>query len=191
MTCDLCSKNEATVHLTEIVNNETRELHLCETCAREKGAEAVEQFGASGQGEMAGSLAELLAGLSDLATKLPGGAAVQAITCPQCGLAYGDFRKSGRLGCGGCYEAFRRVLAPLLKRIHGATGHSGRTPPPAAGPEKPETKPDLPKLKEQLKEAVTAESFEEAANLRDKIRTAERKTKKTESFPRKRESEGT
>ena len=108
MTCDLCSKSEATVHLTEVIKNEARELHLCEACAREKGAEAVEQ-------PFAGGLAELLAGLADLSAKLPEGAAVRAITCSQCGLTYEDFKKSGRLGCGACYESFRRVLAPLLK----------------------------------------------------------------------------
>ena len=175
MTCDLCSKNEATVHLTEVINNETREIHLCETCAREKGAEAVEQ-------PFAGGLAELLAGLADLSAKLPEGAAVQAIRCSQCGLTYEDFKKSGRLGCGGCYESFRRVLAPLLKKIHGSAQHEGRVPPPPAPAVKggTEPKPDLPKLKEQLKEAVETESFESAAKLRDKIQAMEGKQRKKE-----------
>ena len=173
MTCDLCSKNEATVHLTEVVNSETRELHLCESCAREKGTEAVEQ--------LTGGLAELLAGLSDLGAKLPGGAAAQAISCPACGLTYEDFKKSGRLGCGACYEAFHKVLAPLLKRIHGSAEYSGRVPPAAAqAKESAEPKQDLPKLKEQLKAMVAAESFEEAARLRDKIHALEGKGRKKE-----------
>ncbi len=170
MTCDLCSKNEATVHLTEVINDETREVHLCETCAREKGAAAVEQ-------PFAGGLAELLAGLADLSTKLPDGAAVQAIHCAQCGLTYEDFKKSGRLGCGACYESFRKVLAPLLKKIHGSAEHEGRVPPPApviAVKSGAELKPDVPKLKEQLKQAVEMESFEDAAKLRDKIRALEK-----------------
>ena len=177
MTCDLCSKNEATVHLTEIVNEETRELHLCETCAREKGAAAVEQ-------PFAGGLAELLAGLADLGAQLPGGAAVLAIHCSECGLTYEDFKKSGRLGCGACYESFRKVLAPLLKKIHGSAAHAGRVPPPPA-PAVPakagaDPKPDVPRLKEQLKAAIETELFEEAAKLRDKIRTIEGKSKKKE-----------
>lgn len=171
MTCDICSKNEATVHLTEVINNETRELHLCEGCAREKGAEALEQFG-GGPGDPTGGLAELLAGLADLGAKLPGGAAVAGIKCEQCGLTYDDFKKSGRLGCGACYEAFRKVLGPLLKKIHGSTGHSGLVPPPA------EPKGDLLKLREQLKTAIQAESFEEAARLRDQIRALEGKPKR-------------
>lgn len=172
MTCDLCSKSEATVHLTEVINNETREIHLCETCAREKGAEAVEQ-------PFAGGLAELLAGLADLSAKLPEGAMVRTINCPQCGLTYEDFKKSGRLGCGDCYESFRRVLAPLLKKIHGSAAHAGRVPPApdAAVKAGADPKPDVPKLKEQLKKAVETESFEDAAKLRDKIRAMEGRKK--------------
>jgi len=168
LICDLCSKNDATVHLTEIINDQTRELHLCETCAREKGAAAAQQFG----------LAELLAGLSDLGSKPELKAALTS--CSNCGLGYEDFRKSGRLGCDHCYETFRAVLAPLLKRIHGSSKYTGRLAPPTprktAGTSAKTT--ELAQLKEQLKQAVAAESFEEAVRLRDQIRTAEKKKKK-------------
>ena len=36
MICDVCGKKEATVHLTEIVNDKMTKLHLCEECATEK-----------------------------------------------------------------------------------------------------------------------------------------------------------
>ncbi|MBI3332914.1 MAG: UvrB/UvrC motif-containing protein [Candidatus Omnitrophica bacterium] len=170
MTCDLCGQNEATVHLTEIINDSSRELHLCETCAREKGQQTAQQFG----------LAELLGGLADFGAKLEGGPAKTKLSCPQCGMTYEDFRKSGRLGCGNCYEAFHRYLAPLLKRIHGSTQHVGRSPSAAApaqaqgeGP-----KDELARLKTSLKEAVAGEAFEEAARLRDRVRALEAKLKK-------------
>ena len=56
MLCNICHKNEATVHLTEIIDNQITELHLCEECARQKGAQMEQHFG----------LADLLAGLADL-----------------------------------------------------------------------------------------------------------------------------
>ena len=181
MTCDLCSKNEATVHLTEVINDQARELHLCEACAREKGAEAAEQFSAKGEGGpeefLGGGLAELLAGLTDLGTKLPGATEAEKPVCPQCGMTYEDFRKAGRLGCGHCYETFRRVLAPLLKRIHGSAQHVGHAP--AAGQAKAvDVKEEMAQLKERLKVAVAAESFEEAARLRDRIRALEKRKRK-------------
>ena len=33
MICDHCHKNEATIHMTNIVNNQKTEQHLCGTCA--------------------------------------------------------------------------------------------------------------------------------------------------------------
>ena len=57
MQCDVCKKIEATVHLTEIINNKVTKLHLCEQCAKNKSQEMEEHFG----------LADLLSGLADLA----------------------------------------------------------------------------------------------------------------------------
>ena len=37
MICEICREQIATVHLTEIVNNAKKEIHLCEACAQEKG----------------------------------------------------------------------------------------------------------------------------------------------------------
>ncbi|GAI49395.1 unnamed protein product, partial [marine sediment metagenome] len=45
MSCDICHKNEASVHLTEIIDNQITELHLCEECARQKGAQMEQHFG--------------------------------------------------------------------------------------------------------------------------------------------------
>ncbi|MDO8730190.1 MAG: UvrB/UvrC motif-containing protein [Candidatus Omnitrophota bacterium] len=69
-----------------------------------------------------------------------------------------------------------------MKKIHGSAEHAGRVPPPApVVPEKSgaDPKPDVPKLKEQLKTAIETELFEEAAKLRDKIRTLEGKKRKS------------
>jgi len=171
MKCDLCGQNAATVHLTEIIDDESRELHLCEACAQEKGAGAAQEFG----------LAGLLAGLTDFGIK-PSGKRTPKPTCPECGLTYEDFRKSGRLGCGDCYTAFRPFLVPLLKHIHGSTQHVGRIPTTLSqrrkGRKPVQTPDELNQLKEQLKTAVVAEAFEEAARLRDQIRALETKPKK-------------
>ena len=170
MTCDLCGEKEATVHLTEIIDDESRELHLCEPCAREKGTGAAEEFG----------LAGLLAGLTDFGIK-PSSKKPKP-PCAQCGLTYEAFRKSGRLGCAACYRTFGSLLSPLLKRIHGSTQHVGHVPPVATRKVKSKKAAppadDLVGLKEQLKAAVADEAFEQAAKLRDQIRILQAKRKK-------------
>ena len=52
----------------------------------------------------------------------------KAVSCPSCGMSYEEFRKVGRFGCAACYAAFAPHLSRLLKRVHGATRHTGRSP---------------------------------------------------------------
>ncbi|MFH0877115.1 MAG: UvrB/UvrC motif-containing protein [Candidatus Omnitrophota bacterium] len=172
MLCNLCHKNQATVHLTEIVDNQMNELHLCDDCARKKSMQMEQQFG----------LSDLLAGLVDYGKQFgapgAGGAEKEGVIlqCSRCGLTYEDFRKIGRLGCGECYSAFARHLAPLLKRIHGASQHLGKTPSQfvETSAKMPKTKAtEIATLKTQLQKAIEDEEFEEAARLRDAIKEAE------------------
>jgi len=160
--------------LTEIVDDQMSELHLCDDCARKKSMEMEQQFG----------LSDLLAGLVDYGKQISStekGAA--PLVCSRCGLTYEDFRKIGRLGCSECYGSFAKYLGPLLKRIHGAGLHVGKAPmafieAPAKGV-KP--KPvDIAELKEKLQKAIEKEEFEEAAELRDAIKEFEAKSKETE-----------
>ncbi len=171
MLCDECGKNKATVHLTEIINEQITKLNLCEGCAKQKGSDVEQHFG----------IADLLAALSDVEQEpaVPG-AAPPKNKCPQCGLTYEDFKKIGRLGCGECYGAFKVSLLPLLKRIHGSNQHGGKSPSPVAMKEvklSVKLAEELDAAKQDLLKAVKKEEFEEAATLRDKIKFLEKKIK--------------
>ena len=37
MYCQICEKNEATIHLTEINSGVRTEMHVCEYCAQQEG----------------------------------------------------------------------------------------------------------------------------------------------------------
>ena len=163
MQCDICGNKKATVHLTEIVDEQISELHLCEDCAREKSVQMEQQFG----------LADLLGGLADFGKQTKEVEKVKA-KCPNCGLTYDDFRKLGRLGCSECYTAFREYLGALLKKIHGSSQHLGKTPIQLAVSDQAKLE-DLQELKNQLNTAIREENFEEAARLRDKIHRLEKK----------------
>lgn len=176
MLCEECNKNKATVHLTEIVNEQISKLNLCEECAKLKGSEAEQHFG----------IADLLAALSDVehAPIAAGGTAPAAISakqkCARCGMAYEDFKKVGRLGCADCYGAFKQSLVPLLKKIHGSVQHLGKSPSPVAVSHvKASSKihQELENAKLDLQKAVHKEEFEVAAALRDKIKFLEIKLK--------------
>jgi len=166
MVCDICNKNQATVHLTEIVDDQMTELHLCEECARQKSEQMEQQFG----------LSDLLAGMAEFTNKPVQDKDVVAVKCKKCGLTFTDFKKIGRLGCSECYNAFRQYLAPLLKRIHGSSVHVGKRPLAEQGVVAPKEDKvnDLSSLRQSLQKAIEAEEFEEAARLRDQIRQMEK-----------------
>ena len=163
MTCNICGKNQATVHLTEIIDDQMTELHLCEECAHQKSAQMEQQFG----------LSDLLAGLAEFEKPQVKEKDAAAVKCATCGLSYTDFKKLGRLGCGDCYASFKKYLGPLLKRIHGSNVHVGKSPLKTAKVVK--KKVDLQQLRQDLQIAINNEEFEEAARIRDQIRELERK----------------
>ncbi len=164
MKCDKCGKS-ATVHLTQIVDNQITELHLCEDCAKAQSVQMEQQFG----------LADLLAGLSDFGKHVKEEEQAK-LKCPNCALTYEEFRKMGRLGCNSCYDTFRDSLSTLLKKIHGSNKHLGKAPKSSPKKEKKATD-DIEELRNQLQIAISKEDFEKAAEIRDRIKTLEKKGK--------------
>lgn len=159
MRCDNCGEREAEVHVTQIVESELTTLHLCDTCAEEKG---VSEGSSVGNAPLADFLAEMGKGSGE--SMLP--AASEA--CPYCGTTPEDFRETGRLGCSQCWVHFEDQLRGLLRRIHGSTRHVGKLYlSEDAEVEDPETR--LETLRRRLERAVEMEDFETAAELRDQI----------------------
>jgi protein arginine kinase activator len=151
--CQSCGR-PSTVIITNIIDEEKRELHLCEDCARD-------------QHHLLDGPSLNLQALVKLIMGMPAAADPAGLTCPTCGLKYAAFRAGGRLGCPDDYDAFRPALEPLLDRIHRGTRHQGKTPRAAL------RRAELDALRDRLKAAVAVEDYEEAARLRDRIRQKE------------------
>ncbi len=159
MLCDLCQKNEAVVHYAEIVDGQMKKMNLCEPCAVDKGVGVHANF----------SIGDLLSGLAEPTSKVKDPAELEI--CPQCKMSYKEFKKKGRLGCAGCYEAFRKGLVPLLEAIHKSMQHIGKIP--AKAQEQVDAMSKLQRLREELAIAIRKEDFEKAARLRDDVRKME------------------
>jgi protein arginine kinase activator len=164
MLCDLCKKNDATVHLTQIINGKMMKMDLCEPCSKAKGVQEAAGF----------SLADLLVGLGsadEIKAEEPG------VKCPACGFSQADFKKTGRLGCAVCWETFDQGLGSLLKAMHKSDRHVGKVPGKAA--HTIAIGEQIKELGVELEKAVREERYEEAAQLRDQIRVLESKMKLT------------
>lgn len=159
MKCQFC-QNPATVHLTDIINKKKRETHLCDACAREHNLipDAKEEL----------NVPALLQFLMSQAKTEQNKDDPLSVACPNCGLKYAQFRAQGRLGCPTDYEVFRSALEPLLERIHRHLRHQGKVP---AHFRARKAEQEVAEWRRQLQEAVRAERFEEAARLRDLIRS--------------------
>jgi len=158
MQCDVCQNKEATVFLTQIVEGNMQKVNLCEACSKEKGVNDPTGF----------ALADLLLGLgaAQEIDKSP-----TSLKCPVCGFTQVDFKKTGRLGCSACYTVFAEGLSGLLKNMHKGTIHSGKTP--IVFRKIREQGNEMKQLQLSLGEAVAAEEYEKAAELRDQIRQIE------------------
>ncbi|MEM0895912.1 MAG: UvrB/UvrC motif-containing protein [Verrucomicrobiota bacterium] len=163
MICDVCKTKAATVYLTQIVNGQMQKVNLCEGCAKEKGVTDPTGF----------ALAEMLLGLG---TEKKLERSSDEASCDSCGFTQSDFKKTGRLGCSKCYRIFGDGLGSLLKAMHRGTKHVGKSPQKFQGSR--DFSDRLEDLKHRLKIAVKDENFEEAAALRDQIRSAEEDLKK-------------
>lgn len=159
MLCDICQAEAATVHLTQVVNGQVKKMHLCAGCAEASGVDL----------DNPASMADLLLGFGAESEKARAGEPDRA--CPRCHLRRSDFKKTGRLGCPACYDAFAADLEPMLRAMHRRDQHAGKAPAgrkPA--PPSVEKEADLEQLERDLAEAVAAERYEQAARLRDRIR---------------------
>lgn len=168
MLCQNCQQRPATVHLTKIINFAKTEMHLCEVCAKAAGNELGIIFGTNF------TFQNLIAGLlGDSSLELEQQPSIgKALSCPNCGLTFSDFKNTGLLGCGECYRHFKTGLDPLLKKVHGSITHTGKVPHRTGG--KVRIKKEIQDLRIQLQQAIQKENYEQAANLRDKIRQLEK-----------------
>ncbi len=163
MLCDLCHKNKATVHYTEIVDGQIIKLNMCERCFKKKELMMNVPFNVSA----------LLAGL----TQVGQGISEQSVVCSFCGMKLSDFRKRGKLGCSECYTAFRKQLLPLLKTIHKSFYHRGHVSKESLPSEEVDSGKYIQELKNRLSECIKKEEYETAALIRDKIREFNNKAK--------------
>jgi len=166
MVCGRCQKNRASVHVTEVVNGQKKEAHLCDECANAAGVKLKFNF----------SISDLLGNLVEPAAKTAK-STEPVLKCPQCGITYTEFKAKARLGCAGDYEVFKQGLLMLLEKIHNSTQHVGKIPTTVESVVKKET--ELVSLKRELDKVVKSEDFEKAAQIRDRIRILETELKST------------
>lgn len=162
--CTVCKKALATIHILELEDGEVvQQKNLCGNCAESSGEVHPKTT----------TMKITTQALEDLIGSLKGeggGGPEGGPSCPGCNMSLAEFRTRGRLGCPRCYDTFHKSLLPLLERVHDATSHRGRFPTQSPKQAQPNT---MQRLRNRLDEAIKAEDYERAANLRDEIHRLE------------------
>lgn len=173
MKCEVQNcPNEATVHLTEIRDGKKHEMHLCETCAAEKGLPGKSHF----------SISDLLAGIAGQAAASSASTSgkhkrTKETACSVCSTTLTQFQASGRFGCPECYVTFRDDVQGLVEKIHDSAQHIGKVPRRVSS--EISLQKDVRQLQVELKRAIKREDYEKAAAIRDQIRQFEERLKST------------
>ena len=175
MKCTFCNNQEATCHLTKIVDGKVIEVHVCAKCIPEVNSDQLVDF------DIWAAVSKLAAskGMPDPSQAVePDETEAEEITaksllieetgqeepCPQCGFTGEQLRKIGRLGCPHCYETFKDMLSDVLSDCQKADDHTGKVPQSMM-------KLKVRSIQKALDKAVKEERFEEAAVLRDQLKT--------------------
>ena len=174
MKCERCGQREANFSYYENINGYTKEMHLCEKCSQELGLGNIKFNMPMDFSNFFGDFIE------EFKTPefMPLFNDEKQLKCEQCGYTFEDIIKTGKFGCGNCYDTFADKIEPIIKKIQGSSQHIGRLGKISENkidikPEKEEDKKELTqieKLKEDLKKAIQEERYEDAAKIRDEIK---------------------
>ena len=176
--CQICKKAPATIHLTDIHNNVKKEVHICESCAAEKGFNLQ---GAANLPQLLGLAAKKTHPVMPQQTvQFKAKATENDLICPRCGTTWSQFSERGRLGCAHDYTTFDSRLRPLIANQIAAnvvkTGeafHVGKKPGPVK--ERDEFATAIRALEKSLRQAVAEENYETAARLKSELDELRRK----------------
>ncbi|KEI05061.1 UvrB/UvrC motif-containing protein [Clostridium botulinum] len=165
MLCELCRQNEATIHITKIVNGVKKEANICSKCAGNS-----EEFNLVSDMDIITpfSFQNILGGLMDYVNDTSKSSRIAEIKCENCGASYREFKEKGLLGCSECYKYFSPAILSVVKGVQGNTEHIGKIPKRSG--KDLVNKNKILKLKEELQKAIALEEYEKAAEIRDKIR---------------------
>lgn len=156
------------VHVTEVSNFQaTGVMDMCASC----GLPYMAKEGGPAFDQTANQVFQMITGVLKSAGLPEGKIVLQPPIqgCPTCGHTLEDIVMTGKIGCGDCYEFYKKELLPLIEKCQsGAVKHVGKSPKNKVEPPKP--KLSLEQLENELKAAIKTEDYKKAAAMRDEIK---------------------
>lgn len=161
MLCQKCHKNLASVRYAEVVDGKVTNLRLCQECLTSQQENVQTGF----------ELTEAPPFVRQSRPSSLSQAATSTETCTTCSTDLKSIVEFGKVGCSSCYETFPAQLESLLEGIHIALTHRGKVP--HLDDARARVRSELQSKRALMKTALSMENYEDAAALRDEIRSLE------------------
>lgn len=156
MKCDKCNK-ESVYHSKLIVNGVSQTTNLCRECAMKEGVFTAEPTNI---------FDDMFSIFSDF---LPF-EKVEEVVCPVCKTSLREYRNNHLLGCSNCYETFKDEIKNIIAKIAPYTEHKQESIQIKQKPKTRKTKEEkIAALREDMKQAVSEERYEDAAKIKKQI----------------------
>lgn len=188
--CTECQLNEATIHLIQFRVGSAKELHLCASCAAQRGLYSGPSQGPSWKTAtpsaekkqftpllLPGQKRPLLTQEAPPPAIVPPSAEQMPNLCPNCGMDLAELRQQRTAGCAYCYEYFAEELHSWLEPIR-PLWHSPKAKGSVKGGaslsqvlqgERSRQRHEA-YLRELLHRHLALERYEKAAIIRDQLR---------------------
>lgn len=151
MLCDDCKQKPAKHFFKNVVGDQKNILHLCEECARKRNL----------LNDKKPSPIELLHKISEKISHDD-----DRVVCSVCCLSLAEFKKIGRFGCSNCLSVFEPYIKALIKEVQESEKHIGKRAKTGG-----RRAIEIFRLREELRRALEKEDYEDAAQIRDKLKT--------------------
>jgi len=142
MQCQICKQREATAHYVQVVDSENvLDLFICQGCAEKL-------MKSKNHGRIREDVSSISSFIPDRFRK------EESLFCPSCGKTLSAFIAKDYRGCSECFSSFMPHLGRIKKLFSNTQKLSS-----------------LKDLKESMKLAVLEDRFEDAATIRDQIKS--------------------
>lgn len=164
MLCQKCHKSLATVRYAEVVDGQVTDQHLCAQCLAQHQKNAALGF------ELPGPSPVVRKPGAEKPVREPAAPRTQR-ACSSCGALLSRILESGRVGCSHCYRTFGDQIESILEGLQRSLQHKGKIS--HLEDNRARLRADLQNKRSLLRSVLKAERYEEAARLRDEIRSLE------------------
>ena len=165
LTCNICGKEKAVLHITEQRGGEFEKISICKKCNEE--LRVTEKCLEYNDNEVFSVLTKLPNHKSVSIKKVSKSKKRYKKVCNVCGYSLSDFLESKTAACPKCHNSFGAFVDKMVKKIHRSNKHTGKISNRNLSNEDIEN--EISRYKDNMELLKKMERYEEANELKKKI----------------------